>query len=102
MKRRRWYTDEELAACQLVKMEDSDAYWVLVAGDRLGTVEPHLTATGSRSGWQARLRGGGMAWHLDTGVRGGGTPPATRRAAVTDLLADAHYRWKNRHEQGSR
>ncbi len=36
-----------------------------------------------------------MAWHLGTGVRGGGTHPATRKAAVTDLIAAVHHAWIN-------
>ncbi|GAA3821331.1 hypothetical protein GCM10022226_47030 [Sphaerisporangium flaviroseum] len=55
--------------------------------------------TGGRSGWEARRRGGGLAWHLGAGVRGGGTHPATRKAAVTDLIADVRHAWTNLREQ---
>ncbi|WP_424532871.1 hypothetical protein ACOZ38_21055 [Sphaerisporangium viridialbum] len=94
VRRPRWYTDAELQAVQLVATGDG-AYWVIVAGERLGLVQPHHGATGGRSGWEARRRGGGMAWHLGTGVRGGGTHPATRKAAVTDLIAAVHHAWIN-------
>jgi hypothetical protein len=41
MKRRRWFTQEELDALQIVKTDrDDGAYWVIVAGHLLGTVQP--------------------------------------------------------------
>ncbi|MEU7857840.1 hypothetical protein [Nonomuraea sp. NPDC049141] len=41
IKRRRWYTDDELDAVQVIKTDrDDGAYWVIVAGDLVGTVEP--------------------------------------------------------------
>ncbi|GLX02940.1 hypothetical protein [Microtetraspora sp. NBRC 16547] len=96
--RRRWYTDEEIAAVQLVRVgEDSPAYWVVIAGERLGTVAPHRSVTGGRSGWEARHRGGSPAWHLGTGTR-----PATRQAAVTDLISAVHHAWRNMREQQQR
>ncbi|MFJ2033196.1 hypothetical protein [Streptosporangium sp. NPDC087985] len=49
--RRRWYTDDELAAAQLVPSDSIDgSYWVIVASERLSTVRPHLSARGTRSG----------------------------------------------------
>ncbi|MEO3892187.1 hypothetical protein [Nonomuraea sp. B5E05] len=102
MKRRRWFTDEELDAVQVVKTDHDDgAYWVIVAGHLLGTVQPHRTVTGGRSGWEARHRSGTTAWHLGKGA-GGGTRPATRDKAVIDLIADAHHAWRNHRELAKR
>ncbi|GAB3154933.1 hypothetical protein [Microbispora hainanensis] len=92
LERCRWYTDDELAAVQLVTTGDVDgSYAVIVAGDLFGTVRPHLGATGRTSGWEARHRGGTTAFHTGSGKR-----PATRAAAVTDLLVDVHHLWQER------
>ncbi|MEZ0070818.1 hypothetical protein [Planotetraspora sp. GP83] len=102
VRRRRWYTDEEFAAVQVVKSGDVDgSYWVIVAGELLGTVQPHLSARGTRSGWEARRRGGSLAWHLGTGA-GGGKRPATRDKAVTDLIYDVKHAWDNQRRQRRR
>ncbi|MEU7864204.1 hypothetical protein [Nonomuraea sp. NPDC049141] len=100
VKRRRWFTDEEIEAHQVVKT-DRGAYWVIVAGHLLGTVQLHHTATGGRSGWEARHRGGSLAWHLGTGA-GGGKRPATRDKAVIDLISDVHHAWRNHRERAKR
>ncbi|WP_440072251.1 recombinase family protein [Streptosporangium sp. OZ121] len=90
--RRRWYTDAELAAVQLLATGDVDSsQWVIVAGDILGTVRPNLSARGTRSGWQARHRGGGPVYHLSG--KGRGAHPATRDKAVAELVADVRHRW---------
>ncbi|MEZ0076186.1 hypothetical protein [Planotetraspora sp. GP83] len=48
IRRRRWYTDDELAAVQVVKSGDVyGSYWVIAAGELLGTVRPHLPARGT-------------------------------------------------------
>ncbi|MGW0593102.1 hypothetical protein [Streptosporangium sp. NPDC002607] len=90
--RRRWYSDDELTAVQLVATGDVDGgSWVIVAGDILGTVRPHLSARGTRSGWEARHRGGGTVYHLSG--KGRGSHPATRDTAVAELVADVRHRW---------
>jgi hypothetical protein len=98
MKRRKWYSDADLAAVQLVTTGSVDgSAWVVVAGDVLGTVAPASSARGTRSGWTARHRGGTTAWHLDKGA--GGSRPATRKAAVVDLIADVHHIWREQQDQ---
>jgi hypothetical protein len=97
VKRRRWYTDDELAAVQVVKTDRGDGYWGIIAGELLGTVEPHRTARGGRSGWQARHRSGPTVEHFGTGKR-----PATRDAAVIDLIASVQHAWNTHRERRKR
>ncbi|WP_405144015.1 hypothetical protein OG589_40480 [Sphaerisporangium sp. NBC_01403] len=48
----RWYTDKELEGYQLVKWDPHDAdYQVIVAGERVGWVEPTYGVRG-RNGWR--------------------------------------------------
>jgi hypothetical protein len=57
------------------------------------------TPSSRRCGWFRPGDGdgayGGLAWYLGTGVRGGTTHPATRTAAIADLIADVHNAWTN-------
>ncbi|MEU3170358.1 recombinase family protein [Streptosporangium sp. NPDC006930] len=97
--RRRWYTDDELAAVQLLATGDVDgSQWVIVAGDILGTVQPNLSARGTRSGWQTRHRSGTPAYHLSG--KGRSSHPATRGKAVTELVADVRHRWTEQQRRG--
>ncbi|MEU7457519.1 hypothetical protein [Streptosporangium roseum] len=97
-KRRRWYTDAELTAVQIVTSGDLDgSSWVIVAGDLLGTVRPHLSARGTRSGWEARRRGGGAVYHLSG--KGRGSHPATRDKAIAELVAEVHLQWTRQRRQ---
>lgn len=103
VRRRRWYTDDELDAVQVVKSDRNDgAYWVIIVGELLGTVTPHRGVTGGRSGWEARRRGGSLAWHLGAGVGGAGKRPPTRDKAVIDLIADVQHSWRNHRERAKR
>ncbi|MFI6909784.1 hypothetical protein ACIBKY_51575 [Nonomuraea sp. NPDC050394] len=103
VRRRRWFTAAQLADVQVVATgRDDGSHFVIVAGYLLGTVEPHLSASGRRSGWDARHRGGSLAWHLGTGVKGGGTRAATRDKAVTNLISDVHHSWRNHQDRAQR
>ncbi|MFC5833156.1 hypothetical protein [Nonomuraea insulae] len=85
-----WYTDAELDAVQVVKsdiQDDVPIYWVIIAGELLGTVTRRLGG----HGWRAYHRNGTLATHT-----GPGKHPATMAAAVLDLVADVHRTWQNR------
>ncbi|WP_218061854.1 recombinase family protein [Planobispora rosea] len=86
MRRRTWYTEAQMTGARYEPTGDG-GHWVIVGGDVLGLVEPHLTARGTRSGWQARRRPGGAAL---ASVR---RRPATRAQATDVLLADVHASW---------
>ncbi|MEU0566962.1 helix-turn-helix domain-containing protein [Nonomuraea sp. NPDC005983] len=102
IRRRRWYTDDEINAVQVIKTGQGDgACWVIIAGELLGTVQPHRTGTGGRSGWEARHRSGSPASHLGGGIKGS-KRPITRDAAVIDLLADVQNAWRNNRERKKR
>lgn len=80
-------------------MGDVDgASWVIVAGDIIGTVRPHLSARETRSGWEARHRGGAPAYHLSG--KGLGSHPATRDKAIVELVTDARLRWAEQRRRG--
>ncbi|MFI9553169.1 hypothetical protein [Nonomuraea endophytica] len=103
VRRRRWFTAAQLADVQVVATGRGDgSHFVIVAGHLLGTVEPHLSGGGRRTGWDARHRGGSLAWHLGTGTKGGGRRAATREAAVTNLISDVHHAWRNHQDRAQR
>ncbi|MEV0391240.1 recombinase family protein [Nonomuraea sp. NPDC050643] len=90
-RRPHWYTDAELDAVQVIKsdiIDDVPVYWVVIAGELLGTVTRRL---GGR-GWHAHHRNRTLAAHT-----GPGKHPATRDAAVLDLVADVHRIWQYHH-----
>ncbi|TMR87892.1 hypothetical protein [Nonomuraea basaltis] len=90
LRRRAWYTGDELDAVQLVARDDG-SYQVVIAGDVLGTIRPHRTSSGRRSGWDACHCSGAPVHHIGAGVR-----PATLEGALLDLVADVHAVWQNR------
>ncbi|MEV4899605.1 hypothetical protein AB0K48_60870, partial [Nonomuraea sp. NPDC055795] len=73
--RRKWFTAAQFAAFQVVQAGvGATSSWVIVDGYLLGTVGPHRTATGGRSGWDARHRGGSRAPALKAAAPG--PPPS--------------------------
>ncbi|WP_043637337.1 hypothetical protein [Nonomuraea candida] len=94
-RRPRWYTDAELDAVQVIKSDIADdvpIYWVVIAGELLGTVTRRLGG----HGWHAYHRNGTLAMHT-----GRGKHPATKDAAVLDLVADVQRVWQNRRARTS-
>jgi hypothetical protein len=90
LSRRTWYTDDELDAAQVVPTGLEDGrYYVVVAGDLLGTVGP------ARSGLPARSRSG-TTIEPATAVR------RSRAVAVAELIADAERAWRGTSRAGSR
>lgn len=81
--RARWYSDAELEAVKVVATGlDDGRYYVIVAGDLLGTVGP------ARAGWPSHRRSGVRVQR--------GHIRRTRARAVAELVDAVHRAWQAR------
>ncbi|MER6514792.1 hypothetical protein ABT158_48845 [Nonomuraea sp. NPDC001636] len=94
VRRPEWYSSAQLDAYQLDPRRGSVRKTVLVAGERIGSIEPiRSDATGAVVGWKARRLSGLTVPRASTRYA------RAQGEAVQDLIADLHGRWQDQQSQ---